>query len=174
MFYVVAFISSLIMVMLSSASSAPFELPCNTSKMCSRGISKTYVGDIRNSSSFLDMLSKVSYKKEIMFVAAGPPPTGHDENSHHARIGSLDMPLQLADELYEMGYTHFLLVSSHSNRICVAASQIRPETSCVWDSLDLTKAGLGLLHYKIAFIARVVRAGFNVMALGEAGATASG
>ena len=174
MLYLVAFISSLIMVMLSSASSAPFELPCNTSKMCSRGISKTYVGDIRNSSSFLDMLSKVSYKKEIMFVAAGPPPTGHDENSHLARIGSLDMPLQLADELYEMGYTHFLLVSSHSNRICVAASQIRPETSCVWDSLDLTKAGLGLLHYKIAFIARVVRAGFNVMALGEADATASG
>lgn len=165
---------AIVLVAVLHLSSAPAPLPCKDSNMCSKGISKTFVGDIRNSSNFLRMLHEVSFKKEIIFAAAGLPSraspgnwaaSGPDHNSHYSRIGAMDMPLQLADELLSMGYAHFLLVSSHIDQICKAIQPIRPDTSCVWDSLDLSKAGLGLLHYKIMFIARAVRAGYNVMAL---------
>ena len=111
------------------------------------------------------MLKAVSFKREIIFAASGSPSTGHNDDAHYDRIGQLDMPLQLYDELRSMGYEHFLLVGQTTSRICEAIKPLRPTLSCVWDSVDYSRAGLGLLHYKMMFIARAVRAGYNVMAL---------
>ena len=153
----------LVFLIASLTETAPSTLPCMA--MCSKGHTQTFVGDIRNSSNLTRMLKDVSFKGEIMFAASGwwsgEAASGHDL---YQRIGHLDMALQLYDELYDMGYAHFILVS-HSSRMCEAIKPIRPLLSCVWDSLDLSKAKLGLLHHKMMFIARAVRSGYNVMAL---------
>ena len=135
---------------------------------CSIGISKTWVGDIREGSKLREMLLNVAFQNEII-ISAGTYAGFHDPYA--------ELLLQLHQNVLNMGFAHFAFVSGDNQSTCKQLQSESNSISCVYDSGEQGDQNLpkwtfledwrGLSqnswHERLRFVARAIRLGYNVM-----------
>lgn len=152
---IIAYISQIAFLILIECASA-----CDESGYCSIGVSKPWVGDIRNSKALHSFLASVPYMKEIIIASAtyaGPlDPYG-------------DVLLQLHYNLMSFGFAHHSFIA-YDVLTCQNLSKESQDLSCAFDSGEEENlpafVAMGAARtwvQRLRFIARVIRLGFNVL-----------